>query len=216
MGFNVPWGALAQPKPRGRTLRIVEFNADGKTLKEPLERFFAKERPDIIVIPECRMLGTHGKHTTLAGFQGVRFEGVCLFSRFLLGKFAEKRPTGLDELGTEDGIALTTVESPDGPFQILALHLETVRKGLEALVRFEGPGRLVQLTELRRRQSQLALQYAQQAEAPVLVVGDLNLPVESRIYSEFWSRFGNGFTQCAGGMASRNTPAGMAFVSTTS
>jgi len=49
-------------------------------------------------------------------------------------------------------------------------------------------------TESRRIESELASQLAGEAQFPVIIAGDFNMPVDSTIYRRFWSGWQNAFS----------------------
>lgn len=197
-GFNVPWPLLTGGRPEGATLRVVVFNAGGVAPRAELERFVGEVQPAVLVIPECPLL--KGDPTqTLGGYAGRRSSGVCVFSRYPIRDFTVRDPADVWRLAGAGDISVATIEGPSGTFHVLALHLETVREGIEDLVHFRTPRGLVEVTALRRHESELAREFIRDVQGPLLVMGDLNFPVESRIYQDFWGGYRNAFSDCGWG-----------------
>ena len=85
------------------------------------------------------------------------------------------------------------IETPRGTIDVLNVHLETVREGLEGLRHGDVAEMRANIAE-RTWESQLARGWADRATAPLLVGGDFNMPVESEIYRTYWSGFENAFS----------------------
>ncbi len=195
MGFCAPVGRAAAPPDRSAAITVVAFNAGYTTQTAPLRSFVDDSEAAVIVVPECRWL-REGDPSPLEGFDARRSHGVCIFSRFPIRKFIVRDPTDVWEQAGSGDISLARISGPRGPFSVLAVHLETVREGLENLIHDHSPQKLTEVTQLRWHESRLAREFAEQSEDPLLVVGDFNMPVESAIYSDVWSGFGNGFSSC--------------------
>ena len=80
---------------------------------------------------------------------------------------------------------------------LVTVHLETARKGLEWLVA-DVPPELAAPdlnARIRTMESERAAVWARvrSREVPTLITGDFNLPVESRIYRDHWSGYDNAF-----------------------
>ena len=197
MGFNLPFASWFLSASQGPTLRIVTFNAGRTETLERLERFLGEVEPDLVVIPECTYL--EAQEGMVGGLHARRTHGVCVLSRFPFLEFDVRHPRDIWQLGGAGDISLARVQTPFGPIALLALHLETVREGLTGLVRFRSPRPLIEVTELRRHESALARKHAQRVDVPLIVAGDLNMPVESQIYNRFWSHLSNAFSDCGFG-----------------
>ncbi|AUX33885.1 endonuclease/exonuclease/phosphatase [Sorangium cellulosum] len=82
-------------------------------------------------------------------------------------------------------------------FSLLNLHLETPREAIEALIHglWKQAAEHDRVIALRAWESELARQWADEAPYPAVIVGDLNMPVDSAIYRRFWSGFENAFSR---------------------
>jgi vancomycin resistance protein VanJ len=101
------------------------------------------------------------------------------------------------------------VAAPAGRFQLLNIHLETVRGGLNAL-RDDGWAGVRWFEHNREdamQESAAARARVRAARRPLLVAGDFNLPVESAIYKQNWGDLQNLFSLCGRGFGrTRLTP----------
>ena len=132
MGFNVPISSWFATASDGPTLRIVTFNAGRAGTLDRLERFLAQADPDLVVIPECTFLEPEAE--MVKGLHARRTHGVCVLSRFPFLEFDVRHPRDVWQLGGAGDISLSRVQTPFGPIDLLALHLETVRDDLDTLV----------------------------------------------------------------------------------
>ncbi|WP_438021845.1 endonuclease/exonuclease/phosphatase family protein [Sorangium sp. So ce233] len=82
-------------------------------------------------------------------------------------------------------------------FSLLNLHLETPRDAIEALIHglWKQAAEHDRVIALRTWESELARQWVDEAPYPAIVVGDLNMPVDSAIYRRFWAGFENAFSR---------------------
>ena len=93
------------------------------------------------------------------------------------------------------------IETPQGRIGFCSVHLRTPRVGLYTVVdRQTGldPRRsaaLTEETEQRRIEAEEITEWLQRHDVPLIVAGDLNTPVESAIYEQSWSGFGNAYSQ---------------------
>jgi hypothetical protein len=103
-------------------------------------------------------------------------------------------------IGGAGDVARYTVQTPAGLASITNLQLETPRKGLEDLV--DGDFDLRRLRgnmELREIESRLARRFVDGGRGPLLVAGDLNTPIESRIFQASWGDLADAFSRAGFG-----------------
>ena len=203
MGLRTGWRALL-PGGRGAgTLRVVSFNAAGEPwAAERLIARVAEWRPGVVAVQECtdpvaEALGH------LAGWARRRDGQLCLLSRFPV-RSAEAMDRSRFDLVRDAGIGGTsaavryTLDAPGGPVQLVNLHLETPRKGLEGILR-GAAGQIAPNTTSREIESRVVARWAAQEQLPLVVAGDFNMPVESRIYRESWGGLTNAFSRAGRG-----------------
>ncbi len=98
------------------------------------------------------------------------------------------------------------VQSPQGPVRVIALHLRTLRNGFEAVLddKLAGARRLTSATGERLTQSHALEEWIADWEAdqnsPLVIGGDFNSPVESRVYQQYWSAYRNAFDEVGVGV----------------
>ncbi|WP_437302297.1 endonuclease/exonuclease/phosphatase family protein [Sorangium sp. So ce388] len=90
-------------------------------------------------------------------------------------------------------------QAPPGArtFSLLNLHLETPREAIEALMHglWKQAAEHDRVIALRTWESELARKWVDEAPYPAVIVGDLNMPVDSAIYRRFWAGFENAFSR---------------------
>lgn len=203
MGLRAGWRSWAGGEPAPGTLRVVSLNAEGEPwAAERLIARVAEWRPQAVAVQECSDRVSEALER-VRGWTFRRDGQLCLLSRFPL-RSAEVMDRSRFDLVRDAGIGGTsaavryTLDAPGGPVQLVNLHLETPRKGLEGV--FRGDGDQVESNAISRGiESRVASRWAAQGQLPLLVAGDFNLPVESRIYRESWGGFGNAFSRAGRG-----------------
>jgi endonuclease/exonuclease/phosphatase (EEP) superfamily protein YafD len=170
-------------------------------------------RADVVDVQECGdrlaaiLAAQPGMHT-------ARYANLCLLSRWPLSA-PDSMPRAafarVSELGY-GGTALVVrfrVANPARAFDFVMLHLETPRKGIEKLMGgadgfIPDGGGVPTLGDvegerinarIRRMESERASVWASRFvdSVPVIVAGDFNMPVESSIFRQFWTRFDDAF-----------------------
>lgn len=203
MGLRTGWRALLPGGGGEGALRVVSFNAAGEPwAAERLIARVAEWRPGVVAVQECtdRVAEAFGR---LDGWVQRRDGQLCLLSRFPV-RSAEVMDRSRFDLVRDAGIGGTsaavryTLDAPGGPVQLVNLHLETPRKGLEGVLRNDN-SRVEANAIARGIESRVVARWAVQEQLPLVVAGDFNLPVESRIYRESWGAFTNAFSRAGRG-----------------
>ena len=195
MGFRTGWrGWITSDPPR--SLRVITFNLQGhsnpmlRQVPGELEHYGA----DVVVFQECPEQVAYAGLWPAGWTAQVTTDGFCLASRFPIAesKVLERLETQ-DQSGTGNA-ALFRLRADFGTIDFVVLHLETPRQGLAPL-RSEGSasalrGNIVIRAAGARRISR----WIQSETTNPVIAGDLNLPVESRIYRDFFGHCANAFS----------------------
>jgi vancomycin resistance protein VanJ len=196
MGAHVGWRTLVPP-PKGLPFRVVSFNADGgRQLAIDLPIVLASLDPDVVALQECGEDLTRAVRA-VAGWHHHSANGLCFLSRYPIRDSSVMDRTALEAvrngaapIGGSGAVVRYLIATPSGDVEVTNLHLETPRKGIEGLAAFDVD-RLRENTHLREIESDLARRWVDQGivkrPVPVLVAGDFNTPVESRIFQTHWS-----------------------------
>ncbi len=198
MGLCIRLWPAATVGPR---LRLLTCNVDGKNLRgAALRELVLQTRPDVISLQEF----TSGQQWLLevlpAGFHAVCVDEFAVASPYPLREHSRR------QIITEEGwpfcdAICCEVDTPGGPSYVVCLHLLTPHRGLgEVLDRLTvvAPTRsatLQQIIEKRRDESAAVSRWAAGLPLPLVLCGDFNMPADSRIYRQFWSGYGNAFSQ---------------------
>ena len=206
MGGRTGWRRLL-PQPAGDHLRVVSFNTDAADLSaQMLPDLLTQWKPDIVAFQECGELLTAAVKLS-AGWNHFEGKDLCLLSRFPIRSAQVMDRSTLDrmkqseakEFGGAGYVVRFVLDGPRGPFRVANLHLETPRKGLEGLM--DGDLRRLALnTEVREIESSMARGWVSQGSGPLLVLGDFNTPVESRIFQEHWGDLADAFSTAGTGL----------------
>lgn len=181
-------------------VRIVTLNAaDSRRVAYDLPALLEIWQPDIVALQECGRNVAPVVWATRGWYRQIAGRGLCLLSRYpierveLMDRSALEDVRAASSIGGAGYVVRYTLRLPGGVVRLTNLHLETPRKGFEAAMRGSLRG-LSGNTQLRRIESRLARRWAEGAGGPLLVVGDFNTPVESRIFQAHWGDFDDAFS----------------------
>jgi vancomycin resistance protein VanJ len=206
MGGRTGWRRLL-PQPAGAHVRVMSFNTDAADLAaQLLPDLLSRWQPDIVAFQECGELLTAAVRLS-AGWHHHESKDLCLLSRYPIRSAQVMDRSVLDrvkqsearEFGGAGYVVRFVLDGPRGPIRVGNLHLETPRKGLEGLM--EGDLRRLRLnTEVREIESDLARGWVSEGTGPLIVLGDFNTPVESRIFQDHWSDLADAFSTAGTGL----------------
>ncbi|MEZ6057983.1 MAG: endonuclease/exonuclease/phosphatase family protein [Planctomycetaceae bacterium] len=195
MGFSAPTGTAAVPASGEKTLRLLSVNLQEGT-GGPLRVFQEIEqmRPDVVVIQET-LREIDGLDEQFADWQTVHVGEFFVASKFPISLVGECETQAFDRRTA----IVCRVESPEGPFLVGNVHLNTVRHGLGELrltsfVTGEGVEDFSWHQWTRRQEAAETEKFLHQyAELPLLVAGDFNAPTTSSMFTEHWSEWQSAF-----------------------
>ncbi len=195
LGFRFGWRSLLPEGSPDTALRVVSYNVEGgEMVAARLDQLIRDTRANILAFQECGPVLAD----SLAGRSGWRHHvarrgNPCLLTRFPI-EAADTIPTWeAGGFGGSGNAVRYRLRTPAGPVTLVNLHLETPRRGLE-LLRYGGSaGRMEGNTTVREIGSERVRAWIRDIEGPFVVVGDFNMPVESRIYARYWGDLSNAF-----------------------
>jgi endonuclease/exonuclease/phosphatase family metal-dependent hydrolase len=178
-------------------LRIMTHNLGaGHVTAEALDTLLRTEHVDIAALQECPFydlsIARFGWHFYYGG-------DLCVVSRFPFTVLDESDPEHVWRRGGREPLRFA-IDTPIGRIQLLNVHFETIRGGLQAL-----GGTSSRLSEFQRNRerarldSRTAREKTKRGAEPLVVAGDFNLPVESAIYRASWGDLDNAFSSCGRG-----------------
>jgi len=100
------------------------------------------------------------------------------------------------------------VDCPEGPVTVCNVHFTSPHDGItealdrHTLVNINRTANLKRLNHIRQQESAAVSKWIGGLPDVDIVLGDFNLPVESRIYKEFWSNYRNAFSESGVGVGS--------------
>ena len=179
-------------------LRIMTHNLGGSRVTgDALDRFMTAERIDIAALQECPFYNNDMAHLDWHFHYGGN---LCLVSRYPFTLPDVRDPDNLWRNGGYDPDRYE-IKTPLGRLQLLNVHLETIRGGLEALAgqRWRGLPQFARNREESARESRAARERTRHGPDRIVIAGDFNLPVESAIYRANWGDLLNAFSNCGRG-----------------
>jgi endonuclease/exonuclease/phosphatase (EEP) superfamily protein YafD len=185
-------------EPGTPVLRIMTDNVGGGNVTaQALDRLMRAEQVDVAALQECPF---YDYDMARLGWRFYYSGDLCLVSRYPFVVLDEREPEEKWRRGGHEPDRFE-IDAPIGRFQLLNVHLGTIRGGLEALR--DGSWHALPLFDGNReeasRESRAARRRATPGTEPIVVAGDFNLPVESAIYRASWGDFGNAFSSCGRG-----------------
>jgi endonuclease/exonuclease/phosphatase (EEP) superfamily protein YafD len=207
MGARTGWRRLL-PAPAGPHVRVVSFNTGAvDAFVISLPDFLERWKPDIVGFQECSpQLAPAMRMST--GWHYHQSQGLCLLSRFPIRRAEVMDRSNLDrvkqsesnEIGGAGFVVRFVLDTPHGPIRVGNLHLETPRKGFEGLIVDNDFRRLRLNTQIRSIESGLARRWVSEGTGPLIVLGDFNTPVESRIFQTHWGDLADAFSTAGIGL----------------
>jgi endonuclease/exonuclease/phosphatase family metal-dependent hydrolase len=192
--MHLPFGT-----PPGTPIRVMTYNVgqahfDGRALQALLDEV---GEPQIVGLEECP-----GDELTdwfkANGWNVHSAHGACLLSRFPIRQVDIRDPSDFWKINGSGVINRYELDVHGRIVSVMLVHLETVREGLQPMLRLRpwlGRHELVANQRERDLESRAAAEWAARAKGPILVMGDFNMPVESAIYRRYWSRYHNAFSE---------------------
>ena len=208
MDFNVPWHRPAAAAPKAFKLRLLTCNLHRIELTvASLNKYIEQIRPDVVAFQdysnwdEMPCLSAPEWHTYQVGNQ------IFLASKYPIVHVHDlnlERIEGNDdnEFPRRFGIAVCfDLQTPAGLLHVVNVHLVSPHKGLEMLAEETEHGvRMLEAGSIRRRnESALVESWISAQSGPVIAAGDFNMPAESPIYREFWSKYPDAFRSAGWG-----------------
>lgn len=214
-GFCVPWARLLGDD--APTIRILTCNLKGHSLNNPrLEALLAEAKPDIVALQGCwDGIEVHWPD----GWYIVRTGELAVASRFPVHEILATSHSRTGHTQPRANLLSCSVTLPDGELSFATIHLQSPHYGIARAVsrKVDANSPRTELiseeTDARWEESEeVAARLADRGQTEV-VVGDLNLPMESPIYRTYWSSWADAFSSTGWGFGAtewpQDTPAGI-------
>jgi vancomycin resistance protein VanJ len=198
MGFSLGRGVGTNLVSRRSTeFRLVTCNVQQRPNPGRLRNLLTAQHPHFVTLQEWPLdaaLPIKGEDNWYCARDGH----LVIASRFpILATRAIKSP---HEPWRQ--IALVAdIQTPEGPIQVVSLHLMTPRAGFEAVLSegVEGEAALRVVIEQRLNESRFVREQVAAVDAPTLIAGDFNMPANSQIYAACWADYANAFSSAGFG-----------------
>ncbi len=196
MGLNLPYGK-ADPT-NGKMLRILTCNIDnGNCDTKGLAAIIRDTAADVVALQEFT---EDVKLSLPPGWRVIQERGLAVLSRFPLQRGRTTLVFKPPNRWPSTCLLHCIVKTPGGDLNFCSVQLPTPRFGLLSLLdrhtilRPSRNGQLLADTAYRRRASQEVQKTVALLSGQTIVAGDLNMPVDSTIYRQFWSDYTNAFS----------------------
>jgi len=177
-------------------VRVMTHNVgESRVTAEAVDRLMRAEQIDVAALQECPF---YDNGPARLGWEFFYGGDLCLVSRFPFTVLDVADPdTAWEHSGFEP--MRFEIQTPTGTFQLLNVHLETIRDAITGLGGSEWSTHFTANRTEARRQSMRARARLSGVKVPVIVAGDFNLPEESVIYGTVWGDLLNAFGACGRG-----------------
>ena len=209
-GFCLPWARLLT---RGSsTIRVLTCNVKGHgDNNERLEALIRGSNPDIVALQGC---WDENRVQWPAEWHVLRRGELLVASRFPLQPLMATLHAGAGFTESRENLFACIVTLPDGELRLATVHLQSPHFGIARLldrntgIQPSRSGLLSAETNARWQESGAIAARLAADFRPDIVVGDLNLPVESPIYRAYWSSWSNAFSAAGWGFGGTERPKG--------
>ena len=197
MGFVVPWPSTRRAADPRTSICILTCNVQGKQNLDQLWQLIKSTQPNVVTLQECPA-NVESSLRASEGWHVARNGHLLVASRFPIS-----RSEVLNSLQEPwRGLALRCrLQTPTGDAEVCCVHLMTPRSGIQAVMhaRLAGIPELQAAITQRGDEAGLVSQFARETDRPMILSGDFNMPVESRIYQKCWGDCRNAFSSCGWG-----------------
>ena len=201
LDVRVPWGAMiALDAPDDKPITVMTLNAEGdRKVEARVRQLVVDERVSLLAVEEWN--ASQSLAATLPGWNVVEYAGQGIASRYPL-KLVEWLNFSDFALGTDGQLLRADMTMDKQVVHVYVLHLETPREGIEDWLgdKSSGGAAIERNTQARMIESAAARRYIDEVGGQFIVLGDFNLPVESRIYRRYWRAFKNAFSEGGWGL----------------
>lgn len=201
LDLRVPFRTMISLEaPDDKPITVMTLNAQGdKQVEKRVQELVIDERISLLGVEEWNASQSLAK--VLPSWNVVEENGVGIASRYPLRRVARLDFTQL-ALGTDGQILRADMTVDKQVVHVYVVHLETPREGIEEFLgdkRLDGAA-IDHNTQARTIESAAARRYIDEVGGQFIVLGDFNLPVESRIYRRYWRAFKNAFSDGGWGL----------------
>ena len=198
MGWRVGPVRVGVGVPHGTTLRLLEYNV---ATKLPVANAILAElndlRVDVAVLVECPRNAT--PMPPVGPWQWRKAGELCLYSRYPIAHWRVRSQDDIWLIHGKAAVARGDVVVGADTLGVGLLHLKSPRDALAELRHPTFAAHLPRLIDsvsrIRDLESGRARTFIESngGREPLVIAGDFNTPVESRIFARWWSGFSDAF-----------------------
>jgi vancomycin resistance protein VanJ len=204
MDFRIPWPWHSLAFGRHRRVSLLTCNLDGGRCRwERFDQLLYEAMPDVIALQE---VDGDIELPFPKNWHVVREGEFVIASRYPIRDvqtwYRLEPPVQWPPLLA----VYAVIDLPDRPVSLCNVHLTSPQQGItetldrHTVVNINRTSTLKQLNELRQCESASLSAWISQLPHVDVLLGDLNLPVESRIYRQWWSNYRNAFGEAGFGL----------------
>jgi endonuclease/exonuclease/phosphatase (EEP) superfamily protein YafD len=192
-GGTVSTEALRGDRPATAVLRVVSWNMGGKKPGPDFRRFLEQTDPDLVVCQEANLSADDFPPSLRPVGDPIR----------VASRYPAKYDAGINFWDLNEGgqVDRYVVDAPGVAVTLVDVHLPTVRPGVEAAIgtKFRDLSVMRHTIHERAVASRRARAFVGPAAPDLILAGDFNMPVESRIFREDWGGFRDAFSAAGTG-----------------
>ena len=203
---NVPWRSWIAARPDSSALRVRVLSCNiGVVGMRPadLKRWIEGEQAEIVALQEVNA----SVEPTWVNDVFPKTEGwrtVATGEGLIAARHPIHHPRTLSDpetFGYKGAVSICEVALPGATIAVVNLHLRSQRDGLEGAIasKLRDLSAMRETIARRDRGSAIARNWIGDPPAPLLILGDFNLPAQSAIYRRDWGRFADAFERSGWG-----------------
>lgn len=214
VGWVVPFQSIATTWKNAMTANIdipsptlsiciMTFNLDGQRDDlNALGELLVREQCDVVVLQEAP---EDCAANLPIGWYHVAATDLVIAARWPIGDLQQVKRSAVPGRWPRPIALIATVNHPIAPFRVVNLHPYSPRVGLTTLldrrtiIAPERSGPWKEEAQWRWAEHHSIHEAISTADFPLIVAGDFNVPVESRIYRRYWASYGNAFSNAGWG-----------------
>ena len=204
LGFHVGSSGV-DTRPDDHVLRVLTCNTGGGELsQDALVNLIHEHEVDVLLLQECRGNIAKALFETL-GWQHRQRRQIAIGSSFDLGEAEVVAAMSEKHYRVPVAVACHLIWKTNNEITInlVSVHLPTFRPAFEKLRAMDMNAGAIAVQERSRLYDELAGQIPSSLdpnEAPLIIAGDFNVPVDSVHYQTFWNGYQNAFEAQGSGL----------------
>lgn len=213
MGCCVPWSTFVRSDEP--VIRVLTWNVQNDFVNsEKLAALINNSKPDIVALQEC--------HTDLqlvwpAGWHVHRQGRLVTGSLHPISAIQVSKRRWPPSKWPPDNALRCVIQTPNHRIGFINVHLRTPRQGLQEVlsrrtfIDLSKRSSVMNEIEYRRLECEELVGWIGEFSEPVVIAGDFNMPTDSSIYRQSWSKYSNAFSAAGVGFGHTKSTAVLAW-----